>query len=241
MTKQQKTNSLEDFYEKPARKAKFLSREDFNKAMRWGSVIGFVVGAFLLGLGVLGMVGGATTATTDKSPAFALTGLFICISAILSIAFPGFRRFFDGGTLSDIFDKEAADLAEAWAQCIPDVLADQLKVEDPLFWGTTKAMSCIVLVKWDRSNAGSDGSDELFFAAHCDKSRKGKPHPSLGKGKCVGLSHVFRGSFEDIERQINDLIGQSLETMREAIEANSKMELDPLIYAPFSSMLCPRS
>ena len=238
MTKQQKINSLEAFYEKPARKAKFLSKDDFSKAMRWGSVIGFVVGVLFFGLGAMGVIGGTPG---GKAPAYAFAGLFICLCAILSIAFPGFRRFYDGGTINDIFDKEATDLAEAWANCVPDVTADHLKIEDPLFWGTTGAMSCIVLVKWDRPNAGGDGGAEFFLAAHCDKTRTGKPRPNIGKGKCVGLNHVFRGGFEDIERQLNDLTGQSLETMRKVIEANPKMELDPLIYGPYAAMLCPRS
>lgn len=235
MTKQQKKNSLEDFYVKPARKSKFLSKEDFGKSMRWGAVIWFVIGAILFILGGLGMLG---VVTTNKAPVFAITGLFFCFSSILLIAFPGFRRFFDGGTLYDIFVWEAKDLAATWEKVIPDLRIDQLNLDDPLFWGTTSSMSCIVLVKCDRPDSSGD---EFFLAAHCDKSRKGKPHPLIGKGKCVGLSRVFEGDLEEIEQQMKELTNQSFEAMRQAIEINSKMQLDPLIYSPFSSMLCSRS
>ena len=235
MTKRQKINSLEDFYVKPARQAEFLSRQDFNKTMRWGSVAMFVIGAVLFCFVGMGLISGATT---DKAPVFIIIGLLICVSAILSIAFPGFRRFFDGGTISDIYDLESADLAAAWAQSVPDAEVEQMNLEDPLFWGTTKALSCIVLIKWDQSG---EGGNECFLAAHCDKSRKGKAHPSLGKGKCVGLNLVFCGGFEEIEEQLNELNEQSLETMRKVIEVNPKMQLDPLIYGPYSDMLCPRT
>ncbi|MEM6553505.1 MAG: hypothetical protein AAF750_15425 [Planctomycetota bacterium] len=228
-------NTLEEFYEKPAKDAKFLSKEDFLKSMRWWIFITAAIGLALMGIGGLSVTG---VVNVPKAPAFAATGLFFCICAGLSRAFPGFRRFYDGGTIHDIYMREAIDLSAAWADQLPDVTASQLSIDDPFFWGTTNAVACIILVDYKPSDAGGH---RCFLAAHCDKHRKGKSHPLLGKGKCVALRQVFCGSLETLVEQLRELNEQSLASMRQAIDDDAKMKLDPLLYSPFSGMLCPRA
>jgi len=222
------------FYKKQFNKATIFSEEDFAHDMTKGSIIGLVIGFPIAVFGAFGVVNEA-----EEAGKLLLTGLALMACSVAYQCFPRFRKFFDGGSHGDIFDRELDGLIDAWEQSGVATRNALSERENIAFYGKPNGMSLYAIVKIKDADLAPDRGDiGTYVFAHYNVFRKHKNKKSKER-LWATLSTCFKGTDAELVEFLEELNGGVITTLIEMSKTqNFKTTPDPIDLPPLDQLKC---
>ena len=222
------------FYSKQFNKATVFSEEDFAHDMTKGSIVGLIVGFGLAVFGTFGVVHEA-----EEAGKLLFSGLAVMACSVAYQCFPRFRKFFDGGSHGDIFDRELDSLIDQWESSGVATRSALSERENIAFYGKPNGMTLYAIVRIKDDDLAPDAGDSSTYVfAHYTVFRKHKNKKDKGR-LWEPLSARFEGTDADLMAYLEDLNGNVIETLKEMSKThNFKTMPDPLDLPPLDQLKC---